>query len=193
MLNLALRDGWLDCRARRRTPDGWRDERIGLCAPADRPVGIDRAILLASELARSASADAQSIHHAARCTLALLAAALEAGMPLQGYRGGRGDLRWRQLRDCIHEHLHLDLGRERVADLIGIHPNHVSRICTQHGERFVDVVNRARVQAACRMMAEGSQPIADIAERCGFASPQYFSRVFRRMHGCSPGAWRSGA
>ena len=35
-------------------------------------------------------------------------------------------------------------------------------------------------------MAEGGMSVADVAYRCGFSDPKYFSRCFKKIMGCSP-------
>jgi len=47
-------------------------------------------------------------------------------------------------------------------------------------------LNERRLQTACHLLASTSETVSEIAETCGFASPFYFSRVFRRHFGQSP-------
>ncbi len=48
---------------------------------------------------------------------------------------------------------------------------------------------RIRLERACRLLEEGALPVAEVAARSGFADAHYFSRLFRRRHGCTPSAW----
>ena len=43
-----------------------------------------------------------------------------------------------------------------------------------------------RIAQACRMLKEGSKGITQIGEACGFSSPSYFTKTFRRIMGCTP-------
>lgn len=47
-----------------------------------------------------------------------------------------------------------------------------------------------RLKEACRMLAETNASITKIASTCGFSSPEYFARSFRRETGQTPSAWR---
>jgi AraC family transcriptional regulator len=47
-----------------------------------------------------------------------------------------------------------------------------------------------RVQEARSLLLSSSLPLADIALICGFGDQSYFTRVFTRSVGVSPGAWR---
>lgn len=47
-----------------------------------------------------------------------------------------------------------------------------------------------RVQAAQTLIQTGDLPLSEIAQQVGFASPGYFSTVFRRYVGMAPGEYR---
>ena len=47
-----------------------------------------------------------------------------------------------------------------------------------------------RVELACTMMSTTREPLSHIAIACGMCDQAHFSRVFRRMIGMSPSAWR---
>lgn len=56
------------------------------------------------------------------------------------------------------------------------------------GEKFSTYVARERVEAAIKMMAqEDDLKVFELAERVGYGhNPQYFSRLFKNIAGCSP-------
>lgn len=47
-----------------------------------------------------------------------------------------------------------------------------------------------RIQAACRMLAQGNAPVTEIAQACGLGSSSYFGRLFRECTGCTPSEYR---
>jgi len=49
-----------------------------------------------------------------------------------------------------------------------------------------------RMALAKNLLAEGELSVKEVAERCGYADAFYFSRVFRRYFGASPGRVRRG-
>lgn len=49
-----------------------------------------------------------------------------------------------------------------------------------------------RLERAAHLLRSGELPVAEVARRCGWEDPAYFSRVFSRHRGCSPSAWRQG-
>lgn len=49
---------------------------------------------------------------------------------------------------------------------------------------------KARVERAKNMLKDGSAPLSAVALRVGFADQAHLTRVFRRVVGTTPGAWR---
>jgi len=79
-----------------------------------------------------------------------------------------------------------ELGKEA-----GVHPVHLSRVFRKCvGEGIGEFVHRLRVQEACRQMLQPEMSLADIAASIGFADQSHLTRIFRRITGMSPGAFR---
>ncbi|MFW5845272.1 MAG: helix-turn-helix transcriptional regulator [Planctomycetota bacterium] len=188
MLNIGLRPEGLLTSLRVCTAGVWRTRRACLIRPAEVPPALAAALQLCCALAMEGFIPGRGARHAVCAVLELLIGIWRTG-PVQS-AASRGSLLWARLEDCIQDHLDEDLGRARVAALLGIHPNHLSRFCSEQGVRYVDLVNRHRLQAACRLLAAGDDPVQVVARRCGFNSAQYFSRLFRSTQGCTPGDWR---
>ncbi|MCD8347183.1 MAG: AraC family transcriptional regulator [Lachnospiraceae bacterium] len=54
----------------------------------------------------------------------------------------------------------------------------------------IDYINQVRVHAACERLRTSDDPIAEIAQKCGFSSIATFNRNFRRYAGTTPKEWR---
>lgn len=54
----------------------------------------------------------------------------------------------------------------------------------------VEYLKNYRLQQACRMLAEGREPVTLISQACGLGSSSYFGKVFRERMGCSPLEYR---
>ncbi len=52
---------------------------------------------------------------------------------------------------------------------------------------------QARIDRASELLAAGELSIKEVAERCGFESQYYFSRLFRKATGTTPSGFRKGA
>ena len=58
------------------------------------------------------------------------------------------------------------------------------------GLTIFDYINFSRVHYAVEKLKENKSSILEIATECGFSSPTYFNRVFKRFYGCSPSVYR---
>ena len=93
--------------------------------------------------------------------------------------------------------LHLsdpNLSTAMVAEACGISPRYLSFLLKQNGTPFSELVWDKRMKIASSWLAK-SRPneisIAEIAFRVGFKSPAHFSRMFKRVFGTGPRAFRA--
>lgn len=81
-----------------------------------------------------------------------------------------------------------------VADLaqeLGISTFHLIRRYRQlTGQSPLQHFLQMRIERACRLLDETELPVSRIAEELGYTDPHYFSRVFRKLTGLSPSAYR---
>ncbi len=91
----------------------------------------------------------------------------------------------------IRRHYRRRLTLEEAAASIHLSPMYFSRVFKEDvGVNFVTYVNRVRVEAAGTLLLNGDLPIADISAMVGFEGQSYFTKVFRRVTGVTPGAYR---
>jgi AraC-like DNA-binding protein len=69
-------------------------------------------------------------------------------------------------------------------------PRTLQRRLEQEQTRFSEVLDRARLGEARRLLADPSVTLTDAAFRLGFADLATFSRAFKRWTGVPPGQWR---
>ncbi len=60
------------------------------------------------------------------------------------------------------------------------------------GKSFTEYVNDARCGWAALRLAQGREPVAEIAQACGFPTLSNFGEQFRRRYGVAPRAFRAG-
>ncbi len=86
----------------------------------------------------------------------------------------------------------LRAGMPRFVRLAGVSHGHLARTTrTYLGCSPVEFLARARVDLAASLLETTAEPVGRIAQRCGFSSQAYFARVFCRVRGSSPRAYRS--
>lgn len=83
------------------------------------------------------------------------------------------------------------LTRWRLAEAVGASEDYLTRIFSRElGISPWEFLNRYRVQRAKRLLLERSASVAAVGEMVGFREQAYFSRVFKKIAGCSPFEWR---
>lgn len=91
----------------------------------------------------------------------------------------------------LHKNYNRPLARWEIADAIGVSEDYLSRVFhSDLGLSPWDYLNRYRIEQSKGMLRHSSTPIRVIACQVGFRDPLYFSRVFRRLTGRSPSAFR---
>lgn len=106
----------------------------------------------------------------------------------------KGGLTPRQLRDVcayMHEHLSAPVGLRELADLSGMSQAHFSRAFkASTGVPPYRWQLAARVEKAQQLLLRPGSSLADIALQLGFGDQSHLTRVFRRVVGTTPSAWR---
>lgn len=91
----------------------------------------------------------------------------------------------------VREHCVEDLGRDQVAAAVYLSPtqfSHLLRECM--GTTFRDYLNEVRISKAGELLARSEKPLAEIAQAVGFSDQSYFTKVFRKYIGMTPGDYR---
>lgn len=74
-----------------------------------------------------------------------------------------------------------------VAEACGISPAYLSRLFSEHMHTsFVDYLTSVRLKHAQLLLDEGSLSVKQIAVSVGYQDPNYFSKIFKKVHGMSP-------
>lgn len=95
--------------------------------------------------------------------------------------------------EFMQEHLADELTREDVARAAGLSPSHFSHLMRARTNwSFTALLARLRIDRACHLLAQTEHPLASIAQDCGFSDQSYFTRVFRKCTGQTPGNYREG-
>ena len=99
--------------------------------------------------------------------------------------------RAKQMLSFIHENYQQQITISEIASAAMI----CERECFRCFSETLDTtpmkyLNRYRVATACRLLAETTDSISGIAEKCGFSNSSYFGKIFRNMIGCSPCEYR---
>ncbi|WP_343672304.1 AraC family transcriptional regulator [Chitinophaga sp.] len=91
----------------------------------------------------------------------------------------------------IQLNLQHDLSVTLLAQRLNLHTDYFSRLFFQHtGERPVSYVQEKRIERAQYLMITTQMTFAEIAVQTGFENVFYFSKIFKKITGMSPGNYR---
>jgi AraC family transcriptional regulator len=96
--------------------------------------------------------------------------------------------------DFLESEFRRSLRIEEVAFEVGIHPTHLSRVFRrQLGVPLGEYVHRLRVRYASEELCRPEARLAEVAAAAGFADQSHMTRVFKRLTGATPAAFRRAA
>ncbi|MNE91829.1 Urease operon transcriptional activator [compost metagenome] len=61
----------------------------------------------------------------------------------------------------------------------------------EEGQTYQGLKDSVRRELAIAWLSQGERPMAEIAERLGFADSSSFYKAFRKWFGCNPGHYRA--
>jgi AraC-like DNA-binding protein len=95
-------------------------------------------------------------------------------------------------RNFIHQHSDEELSLTQVAQAVNISPNYLSEKFRQvTGVNFVSYIARTRYEKARSLLHDLDLRVSEIAFAVGFQSLSQFNRVFKKLSGKSPTAYRA--
>jgi len=106
-------------------------------------------------------------------------------------RGGLAPFQARRLVEYIDTHIAERMSLHQLARMAGLSNRHFSRAFKQtFGIPSHAYVIRRRIEVAQSVMLRSQLPLSDIALACGLSDQSHLTRMFRRIIGETPYAWR---
>lgn len=107
------------------------------------------------------------------------------------YTGGLPMYKLRRVREYINEHLEKELSLSDLGKVSAMSPHHFARQFKQAtGLSPHQYVTLRRIEQAKVLLAKTDLPITEIALQVGCASQSHLSKLFRKITGTSPKAYR---
>lgn len=80
-----------------------------------------------------------------------------------------------------------------LSRLFAINPEYLSTLYRQEtGKTLIRHLTEIRIDAACRLLRESDYNTIDVSKNVGYADPQYFYKVFKRIMGKTPQEYKNG-
>lgn len=107
-------------------------------------------------------------------------------------KGENENLIFQQIEQYLLMNYTEKLSLSSLAKRFAVSESYLSRAFKKNiGMGITEYVNRLRIQKAKEWLLNPELRIAWIAEQLGYSDEKYFSRVFRKLEGCSPQAYRA--
>jgi len=108
------------------------------------------------------------------------------------FGGGFTARHYKRVLDYVEANYTGPITIEDMAAQAGLSPAHFSRLFKQVlGDSPYQFVMDYRVEQARKMLADRERPLIDVALACGFSDQPHFGRVFKKLTGQTPKAFRA--
>jgi two-component system response regulator YesN len=96
------------------------------------------------------------------------------------------------VEDYILSRLSEDVSLQTLADHVGWHPVHLSKVFKlETGEMLSDYLLRIRMERAVQLLKGSELKIFEIAAEVGYLTTSYFIKVFKKYYGITPQEYRT--
>lgn len=97
----------------------------------------------------------------------------------------------RRIQYFVISNLDGDLSLTNISEHVYYNPSYISRVYKSvAGSNLSTYIASRRIEKASGLLTTTEDPISEIAQACGFQSPQYFATVFKKHHGVAPQFFR---
>lgn len=87
-------------------------------------------------------------------------------------------------------HYREEINQSLISEMVGVSESYLSKqFVKEVGCNFIHYLTKLRIEEAKQLLEQGIK-ISDISERIGYLNPEHFSRIFKKMTGFSPKAYR---
>lgn len=141
---------------------------------------------------KDAYAELQQFSPAKRQAFAEILKAITSYIQLEGIIRSANFSDQQRLEMYIDEHYMEKLSLKNISDALGIG---TTKLCSLAKKLSADgsitkLISMRRVEAAKTLLLKGNLSIAEIAEKVGFSDYNYFTKIFKKLVGCTPSQYR---
>ena len=177
-------------------------QRPSIATPSDNSIGDFSAVAVrlveAASFARDGNCEAAKAHIAHAIALlrgepSTIPANLRPpnGGAREVLRGGLAAWQKKRLSTYIDAHLGGTIRIEELARQVNFSESHFSHAFRKtFGTSAHEYLTRRRIEVAQSLMLTTREPLCAIALRCGLSDQSHLTRLFRRIVGKTPSAWR---
>ncbi len=95
------------------------------------------------------------------------------------------------IKQFLDENYRDKISLDQIAETFYVNKFYMTRIFKkQYGISIVSYLTQVRITHAKQLLRFTDMPIENVSQECGLSDANYFSRVFRKVEGTSPGEFR---
>lgn len=114
--------------------------------------------------------------------------------PYRKHRESSSAFAVEDVKRYIKDNLRNNFTRKELADLVHIHPDHLSHVFrSQTGISIREYVTNKRISYAKHLLCHTNLYISKVALECGYENAAYFSKIFRKSTGMTPKEFKKSA
>ncbi|WP_346698833.1 AraC family transcriptional regulator [Catenibacillus scindens] len=97
-----------------------------------------------------------------------------------------------KITEFLEEHFALPVSLDELALLVNLSKDYMCALFKKAtGQTIIDYLTDLRLEHACQMLRQyPERTAAQVGRMCGFASPSYFGKVFKKYRGMTPNDYR---
>lgn len=93
--------------------------------------------------------------------------------------------------EYINDNVSTNISLDCVAEYIYLSPSYFSKLFKKEmGINFIDYLNKVRIEESKKYLTDLKISLTDIAHTVGFTDQSYYTKVFKKIEGISPGQYR---
>jgi YesN/AraC family two-component response regulator len=104
----------------------------------------------------------------------------------------RNDMILETVKELIHQkYADINLSQQTIAATVKLSSAYLGKLFKDSYQiTLTEYINEVRLQHAQRLLENGDHSVLDIMEKCGYANPSYFFRLFKAKFGSTPKEYR---
>jgi AraC-like DNA-binding protein/quercetin dioxygenase-like cupin family protein len=97
----------------------------------------------------------------------------------------------RRICGYLERHYDQKISTPLLCELFNISSRHLNRLFKQEtGLTVIEMIHKIRIERAKHLLTNSDEKVINVANKVGYDDPAFFSRLFRRTVGCSPGKYK---
>jgi len=111
---------------------------------------------------------------------------------MQPLTGQHKDDKYERLLRFIYSNFNELPTLSNAANYVGMNNSALCRyLKDKYKTTYTSLVNEVKIEQACLLLTETNLTISQVCFECGFSSPSYFHRVFKKIKNSSPKEYRN--